>query len=811
MPPPPRSRYAELLFFVVALSLLAVLPRPSSAAAAAAPRQLQLEVYINDAPTGLIGSFTQLVDLRMSARRAELTEAGIKVPGSGSGDELIVMDNLPDVAYRYDERTQRIFFNLGDNRRVTRTYDLRGGVNDITPVRPDYGGVLNYALFASSMKTINNAPFAFSGVNASLDGRLFGPYGTLSQSAILGSTITQDVDALRLDTTWSYSDPQTLLTYRAGDVISGGLGWTRPIRLGGLQIQRNFALRPDLVTLPLASVSGSAAVPSTVDVFVNNVKTYSQEVPSGPYQITNIPTLSGASTAQVVVRDAAGRQTQTSLPFYTSPKLLKEGLMDFSVEAGLPRLLYGTESSSYVESPVGSASLRGGLQDWLTVESHAEWGADLFNGGVGTVTRLGSAGVLSLAASGSRLADTFGYQSYLAFDTQVMAIDIHASSLQTFGAYSDLASATARYFALPIAYPGFSSIGTYPPSLLTSIRPPKSLDTISIGFPLPFGKSSLNLAYLHQVLDDGTRSDIINVSYTRSLFGNASFYLTAFSDISDRKGSGVFAGLSMPLGDSSSAGGSVFTSTSVSSTPGGTNVTFDAAKPMRPEPGSYGWRVVDSEGSVPYRSAAGTYRSSVGQFDGYVQQVGASTGTTAQVQGAVAVMGGGVFLSNRIDDAFAVVDAGAPGVNVLYENRPAGKTDAQGLLLIPGLRSYQKNQIAIDSRDLPVDAEVPMTRDVVAPADRSGVVVGFGVKTDIKAAVVILSGKNDKFIEPGSRGQLEGTNETFVVGYDGRAYVKGLGATNSIVVSDGRGECRASFPFTPQKNSQVVIGPLVCQ
>jgi len=34
---------------------------------------------------------------------------------------------------------------------------------------------------------------------------------------------------------------------------------------------------------------------------------------------------------------------------------------------------------------------------------------------------------------------------------------------------------------------------------------------------------------------------------------------------------------------------------------------------------------------------------------------------------------------------------------------------------------------------------------------------------------------------------------------------------NSIVVGDGQGECRATFPFTSQKNSQVVVGPVVCQ
>src|SRR5436305_8189320 len=144
------------------------------------------------------------------------------------------------------------------------------------------------------MANFPKSSFTFSGANASIDARLFGPYGTLSQTAILGSTLAREADALRLDTTWAYSDPESMKTYRAGDVISGGLAWTRPIRLGGAQMQRNFALRPDLVTMPLPTFSGTAAVPSTVDVYVNNVRTLSQPVGPGPYQISNLPTLAGA-------------------------------------------------------------------------------------------------------------------------------------------------------------------------------------------------------------------------------------------------------------------------------------------------------------------------------------------------------------------------------------------------------------------------------------------------------------------------------------------------------------------------------------
>jgi outer membrane usher protein len=253
------------------------------------------------------------------------------------------------------------------------------------------------------------------------------------------------------------------------------------------------------------------------------------------------------------------------------------------------------------------------------------------------------------------------------------------------------------------------------------------------------------------------------------------------------------------------------TTTSVSGTPSGTNVTFDASKSMQPVPGSYGWRVLDSEGSIPYRSASGSYRSSVGQLDGYVQQQGQNTGASLQAQGAIVAMGGGVFMTNRIDDAFAVVKAGAPGVDVLYENRPAGKTDANGQLLIPSLRSYQGNKISIDPTNLPVDADAPLTQNIATPPNRSGVVVDFGVKTDPQAAVVILMDKTGKPVAPGSQGYLERTKEPFIVGYDGRAYLRGLDAANTVVVGEPGSECHAVFSYTPQRNSQVVIGPTTCE
>jgi outer membrane usher protein len=311
-------------------------------------------------------------------------------------------------------------------------------------LRSDYGGVLNYTLFSAGSGQWAPGSVLFSGSSATLDARIFSPFGTLSQSAILRTAFNNRFDALRLDTAFSYSDRETLTTYRAGDTINGGLAWTRPIRIGGVQAQRSFGLRPDLVTLPLPSASGSAAVPSTVDVFVNNVRTSSQEVESGPYRISNLSATTGSGNARVVLRDASGRETVTDLPFYVSSKMLAPGLFDFSAEAGAPRLSYGTTADTYGKTFVASASGRRGVLDWLTLEGHAEAGAGLWNAGAGAAIRTGSFGVASGALAASDYGGKLGLQSYVAYETGIWGLTVQLSSQRTFGPYDDLASVTAR-------------------------------------------------------------------------------------------------------------------------------------------------------------------------------------------------------------------------------------------------------------------------------------------------------------------------------------------------------------------------------
>ena len=788
----PRPSYVRKSLAIAVLAMLG-LWAGTAAAATEGGQPLQLDILINGDKTGLLGSFVQLPNGNIAARRSELVEAGVKAPGPGQPDDLVVLNDLLGDKFKYDEASQSISFDLTDNQRVARTFDAMVASPQM-PVSTSWGSVLNYTLFGSETSGLNPRQATFSGASASLEARSFTPYGVLTQTGILGTTTTRDMTMLRLDTSFSYSHPESLITYQVGDSMSGALAWTRSIRFGGIQAQRNFGLRSDLVTAPLPSFSGSAAVPSTLDVYLNNSKTYTQEVPPGPFQVNNLPLISGGE-ARLVLRDATGREVETTLPFYTSPQMLREDLTYFSVETGFPRIHYGTESDDYVAKEFASMSVRHGMYDWLTLEGHAEEVAGMYNGGVGILTRTGNFGVLSAAASGSWYQGQPGLQTYVAYETKIWGVSFSGSSTRTFRSYNDVASVTA---------PVINALSTLNDPVSTGSIPPKAIDRVTAGFRLP-DYSSLGLSFVHLLPASGAASNLVSAAWSRAAFAQSQVFVTAFADLTNRQNYGVYAGISIPLGASASL------SSGATSSKSGTSFTSDASRPLAAEAGSYGWRVRDSEGAVADRSAAGSYRSSVGTVQAGVEQsLGNVIRGTAQVDGAVATMGSGVFATNRIDDSFAVVDTGTPGIPVLYENRPAGETNSSGKLLVPNLRAYGSNKISIDPKGLGVNDEIETTEEVVAPANRSGVLVTFKTTTNVQEAVVILVGADGKPLAVGSKGKLEGGTADFVVGYDGRAFVKDLKGANAVTVSLEKGECHASFDYAAASDHQVMIGPVSC-
>jgi len=490
--------------------------------------------------------------------------------------------------------------------------------------------------------------------------------------------------------------------------------------------------------------------------------------------------------------------------------------MAWSVEAGVPRLSYGFGSDAYVGSVVGSATLRRGIFDWLTVEGHAEAGDGVANGGIGADVKTGNFGVAGAALSASKSDRGAGLQVYVAYETHLFGFNLAASSQRTFASYDDLASSTGRLrAAVTVPLQDFSGFFSYLPAALSTLpaaapiyatfRPPRAIDRITLGMPLRFdNRADVSVSYIHLLDTFGTNSDILTGTYTRSLPFGASLSATLFRDFGTNRSLGVFAGLSVPLGNSVSA------STSFARTRYNSTLATEAVKSPGIDPGSYGWYVRDAEGSTVYRQASASYRSNHGTVQVGASENGSKTGLALELRGSITTMGGGIFLSNWIDDSFAVVDAGAPGIEVLSENRNAGFTNARGLLLVPTLRAYQRNKIAVDPTNLPVDAEIENTHEVVAPADRAGLLVKFRTRSDTASALVTFARIDGSFVPAGSIGHTEHDQE-FIVGYDGEAFIGSLEDNNRVSIEMAAGSCTATFPFAPRPGEQIRVGPVSCR
>src|SRR5690606_34594076 len=127
-----------------------------------------------------------------------------------------------------------------------------------------------------------------------------------------------------------------------------------------------------------------------------------------------------------------------------------------------------------------------------------------------------------------------------------------------------------------------------------------------------------------------------------------------------------------------------------------------------PAGGGLGWNVGMASGDGYDGRADLTWRTRYVQAQAGSYGRGGRRTDWAGVSGAVLVMGGGLFAANRVTDSFVLVDTdGHPGVPVLFENQPVGRTNSRGHLMIPSVPSYYVAKYAIDPLALPTDVRVP--------------------------------------------------------------------------------------------------------
>lgn len=749
-----------------------------------APPPLMLVVLVNGEEKPDLGTFTLDAAGRVVATRTDLQALGFSSHVVGVGPYGVALDDLPGVAYRYDEAQQTIAIDAPASMlRETRVSPNDDDMPELSP--SGLGAVINYTVLATSDDDLGDAPtFA-----AQIEGRVYGPFGLVTTSVVSAAPPGEAMQLIRLDTSWIWEDPSDMVTMRAGDAISSGTSWSRPIRFGGLQFGRSFSLRPAMVTMPLPEVRGSAATPSSIDLYVDGIRQMTTSVPAGPFSLQYAPGVIGAGASQVVVRDVLGRETVTDLSFYTAGELLARGLLDFSVEAGFARRNFGYLSNDYDRHLVGSATLRYGLADQLTLQTHVEGAAALINLGVGGVTTLGGLALVSASGVFSRSGAGSGAIVDVSAISRRGPFSLSLRATRTYGTYDDLASVTAR---------GNAAFG------VSFARPPRATEQAQLSTRLWTRWISASISYVRIQRDSG-ETRIVSSALSQRL-GRATVYVRGSTNFETPRSNSAAVGVSVPFGRRS------FGSSEIVASGGKVAVANEVVGNPVAVPGDIGWRARSTEGAVTDRLAAVSYMSDHGRFEGGLQQSGGRIRGFAQAEGSLVLAAGDLFASRRINGAFGVVDAGMPGIAVTEENRLAGRTNSRGRLLLPNLVAYQANKVGIDTSGLPVDREIDDDRFVLTPRTGFGAVLRLRPRDMSHNALATFVDVHGQPIVPGSVGRVEDGGDPFVVGYDGAAYLTDLKASNHVDIERPSGEhCVATFRYAPVAGEQVRLGPITCQ
>ncbi len=767
-----------------ATSSAASSPAAGAAASADNDETLFLDVEVNGRFIGKIGEFT-LRHGKLLARPDELRDLGFRVPVSRASKTggLIAVSDLPGLTAILDEKNQLLRVTASDMALVPTLLLPNGrepaGARRV--IESGTGVTLNY-------DTVGTFTRGQKGGSGSMEMRAFSPRGILSSEWLAYAGATSSASglntAIRLDSAYTFADVNTLRRYSVGDFITGGLAWTRPVHLEGVQINSDFSMRPDLVTFPMPSITGSAAVPSTVNILADGNLAISSQIAPGPFEIPQLPVVEGAGTISMTVTNALGQQVTLNQPFYASSAMLAPGLQTFAMQSGLARRDWGSASNDYGKM-VGAAIYRRGLTRTFTVEGSFEDTPGAFMAGVGGVAQIDNLGVVNFAVAPSFGSGQAGAQFSAGAQRIGRVFSLGASAIMADRNYRDVASMNG---------------GGVPRKQLSAFA----------GLSLRhFGSGGLAYAAVNQDASPhplpiefapAQHSQVVSANYSLQIH-HTFLSVTEFHDLVNKGSSGLQIGLTIPFGKRNSV-------TASGQSDGSAQVEVQQPAPMI---GDWGYQAYLSAGNATHVFAQTQYKSPVGLFAAGIDNDDGVTTLRLESQGAFSLVDRALFPSNTIYDSFAIVDTNpVPHVHVLEENREVGSTNSSGRLLVPDMRAFDLNHIAIEPTDIPPEATINTATRELRPQDRSGVVVKFPIKFS-HGALLRLVDEAGIAVPLGSTATLRATGVVVPVGYDGDAYVEDLNPHNQIAIEfpDGR-RCFAAFAYKPVAGDIPSIGPLRC-
>ncbi len=761
--------------------------------------QLFLNISVNSNASKDLISVRQDQDRKLYIRSRDLKTLRLKMDEHIPDNQWVCINDLNGIQFKYLENEQSLNLKVPSNMLTGYSVDLSGQQitsPNLLKMKPLNAAILNYSLY----NTITNDENVFSG---SAEGIFNSLIGNFSSGVLYNGSNENSYSHekwVRLESKWQYVDPEKIRIYTLGDFISNSPDWGSSVRLAGFQWSSAYSQRGDIVTSALPQFSGSAALPSTLDLYVNQQKIYSGLVPSGPFDIKQLPFISG-NEVTLVTTDATGKQSITKKPYYFSSKILAKGINEFSVDVGVPRYNYGLYSNDYDDATFASGAIRYGYSNSLTLSGGAEASTDgLSNLGTGFAKNVLGIGVINADIAASQYKDENGYSTLLGLEGRISKnISFNTSYRKVFDNYFDLARVSQ------VRYLKDNQINAESQNYLNYSALADEIFRAGINYNFYAGYG-VYLGY-NQIKYSDNSYKLLSTNLSGSLDKNWGFYASAYKDYENHKDYGVYFALRYTPSSKVNA------ITSVSSDSGSLRYRQEIFGLSEPQIGSFGWGGYverDEDANENNASVYASYRARAAYLTGRYNRFGDNDQVAVSATGSLVAAAGRIFAANEIGDGYAVVTNAGPQSQILNGGVNLGATDKSGRFLISSLRPYQPHHIYLDTSYLPLQWDVASTNKTAFVGYRQGTLIDFGAHQVISGLVKLVD-KNNSPLLPGYAVQIN-SQQDGIVGYDGEVFIQNLLKQNKIEVDLlDHGSCHVDFTYNSNQYTVKKLGPYICQ
>jgi outer membrane usher protein len=629
------------------------------------------------------------------------------------------------------------WYRLGETPLPYR-FDPCGQVLWIAPPRDNqllsYGGHTSGTLKpAQASGFVNLDLFAVDGEHVPVEYAGLADIGLAHGFGSVRSAWSADGDATRrLDSYFNFDDPERLHRLRIGDAITRIDGLGTAVRYGGVRWGTDFSLQPEVPRFALPGVSGEAALPSTVELYVDGQLRDRREVDPGPFTVHNPPVFTGGGNLQVVVRDTLGRETVYVQPFYVSSQSLGAGVSDYAIEAGRLRENFATADDKYTDN-FALGSYRYGVSDQLTLGTRLELQDAARTLGGSVIYSRPRIGQLNASLSGSSGDAGNGAQLGLGFERVVRGMNL---GLQ--GSWSN---------------PDYVELGREPGAVARSLR-------ARAGFALP-ASASLSVAWAEEIRRDRSDLQLTALTYSQPVLG---WYGSASWLHSPQAGDSVVLGASRAL-----ASGRTLSLQIQRDDAGDFMLTLTW---QRSPQGPLGWHALASASagdiqstiaSLAYTTARGNTRLTAAAIEG-------ARSLQAELNTGLAWVGSDAYWTRPVRESFAIADATAPGVRIYRDNQLIGTTGANGRTLVPDIITYNTTRISLDTEDLPLDRGLTeASQDIKLAPGGAVITLATPARRMLQLTLMLDSGA---VVPMGAQLRLDDTAVELPVGMNGLVYLE---------------------------------------